>query len=177
MLSRLIPEERTALFMVLVALVIGLSWATIYRLYWILSFIPWLLFYMVFLGFTVGKALDAFWDRDLTRGLRWRKALAVPLIVGSFMVFDGVTKLTSRTSAYLFLWTHEDELDAAERKAGIGRPAVLPYLKGVPDSGSAIIRSSIDPTKLARRRQQWLVSGTILSCHRLRRHDWLCSYD
>jgi hypothetical protein len=176
-LRTLIPEEKIGIVLTLIAIVLGLSWAFLYQRFWVLSFLPSLLFFIVFIGFAVGKSIDAIKEPEVPAGLRWRKALAIPLMVGGFWTLDALTGLTSRASAYAFLWTHGDELAAAERLAGPGRPVALPYIQDVPDSGVAIIRSDVEPTRLSDRQQRWLVSEPINKCRRLQQRDWQCWYD
>lgn len=177
MLKRLIPEERIGIGLALVALALGLAWATLYQRFWILSFLPWLLFFIVLIGFALGRGIDAVKDRDLPSNIRWRKGLAIPLIVGGVLMLDTLTERTFETSARLFLWTHQDELDAAEPKAGPGRPVALQFIQGVPDGGVAMIRSKVDPTRLDDGWHRWLVSEPINECRKLRGRDWLCWFD
>jgi hypothetical protein len=176
-LRTLIPEEKIGIGLTLVAIVLGLSWAFLYQRFWVLSFLPSLLFFIVFIGFAIGKSIDAIKEPELSAGLRWRKALAVPLMVGGFWMLDALTGLTSRVSAQAFLLADPDAMKAAEQKAGPGRAVAMPYIEGIPDSGVAIIRSDLDPTLLPTSEQRGLVNENINGCRPLLGRDWLCSFD
>ena len=177
MLKRLIPEEKIAIGLTLIAASLGLSGAFLYQRFWVLSFVPSLLLFIVFLGFAIGKIIDAIKERDLAPARRWRKALVVPFLVGGFWTLDTLTALTSRTSAQAYLFTHRDAMDAAERRAGPGRAVAMRYIEGVPDGGVAIIRSNIDPTLLPTSEQLGLVNENINRCRPLLGRDWLCGFD
>ncbi|UUR08062.1 hypothetical protein [Sphingomonas glaciei] len=177
MMARLIPEEKIGIGLTLLAMALGLAGAYLYQRFWILSFIPFLLLFIVFLGFAIGKIIDATKDRDLAPSLRWRKALAVPLMVGGFWAVDGLTALTSRTSAQAFLFSHREAMNAAERKVGPGQAVAMRYLEGIPDGGVAIIRSDLEPTRLPVQRQLELVGENMNRCRPLLGRDWLCGYD
>jgi hypothetical protein len=177
MLKRLIPEEKIGIGLTLMAVSLGLAGAYLYQRFWVLSFIPILLLFLVFLGFTIGKIIDAIKDRDLSPSLRWRKALAVPLMVGGFWLVDGLTGFTSVASAQAFVFAHRDAMLAAEQKAGPGEAVAMRYLDGVPDGGVAIIRANLDPTKLPTKRQLKLVGENINRCRPLFGRDWLCGFD
>lgn len=177
MLKRLIPEEKIGLGLTLVAVSLGLAEAYLYQRFWVLSGIPSLLLFIVFLGFTIGKTIDAIKDRDLLPSLRWRKALAVPLMVGGFWLLDGLTGFTSFASAQAFVFKHRDAMLVAEQKAGPGQAVAMRYLDGIPDGGVAIIRANLEPTRLPTKRQLELVGENINRCRPLLGRDWLCGFD
>ena len=64
MLTRLVAEERIGIGLALLALALGLAWAALYQRFWILSFVPWLLFFIVLLGFALGRGIDAIKDHE-----------------------------------------------------------------------------------------------------------------
>lgn len=177
MLNRLIPEEKIGIGLALMAASLGLAEGYLYQRFWVLSVIPGLLLFIVFMGLAIGKTIDAIKDCDLPSSRRWRKALAVPLLVGGFWVLDGLTGLTSRTSAQAFVFAHRDAMIAAERKAGPGEAVAMRYLEGIPDGGVAIIRADHDPSRLPTPRQVDLVGEDINRCRPLLGRDWLCRFD
>lgn len=176
-MRRLIPEEKIAIGLTLMAMALGLASAWLYQRLWILALVPSLLFFILFIGFALGRGIDAIKEPDLSRELRWRKGLAIPLLVGGFWVLDYATGLTSRTSALIALSAREDEMREAERAAGPGRPAAIRYIDGIPDGGAAFIRWNRDPSLLPVGEQIELVGENIHRCRRIGRRDWLCGYD
>lgn len=177
MLRALIPEEKIGIGLTLVAIVLGLSWAFLYQRLWVLSLLPSLLLFIVFMGFAIGKSIDANKEPELPVRLRWRKALAIPFMVGGFWTLDALTGLTSRVSAQAFLLANRDAMTAAEQKAGPGRAVAMRYVEGIPDGGVAIIRSDLNPTLLPTSEQRGLVNENISCCRPLLGRDWLCGFD
>ncbi|NJC05687.1 hypothetical protein GGQ97_001480 [Sphingomonas kaistensis] len=174
----MIPEERIGIGLTLVAVALGLGGAYLYQRFWVLSFVPVLLLIIVVIGFAIGKSIDAIKERELPARLRWRKAVAVPLMVGGFWTLDALTGLTSRASALGYLLANQDAMIAAQRDAGPGLAASIPYLQGVPDGGIRIIRhAGGDPADLSQAEHLRLTGERIQGCRRIGRRDWTCSYD
>lgn len=114
MLRALIPEEKIGMGLTLIAISLGLSGAYLYQRFWVLSLLPSLLLFIVFIGFAIGKSIDSIKERDLPVRLRWRKALAIPIMVGGFWALDALTGLTTRASAQVFILANREVMTAAE---------------------------------------------------------------
>lgn len=175
MKSRLLPSERIAIVVLAVLMVPTFFSATLYRAFWFLGPLLLLLWGLALLiaVFHVGFALK---DPHDGTAARLRAALAVPASVAVATALHLGVALGPRVEASAYLLSHSAGMDAAQREAGAGQPAALPYLEGVPDGGQAIIRSSEPPNNLPGEEQYRLTAGRITGCDRIIPDAWLCRY-
>lgn len=170
--------ERAALFLLTVLVLVRFVWDPLIRSLWVFAFVPlglaWF-FGLLLALFGIGWA---FRDHD-----RWnhrlRAAAAMPLALIGALLFSGVASDAGRrTFAGLHLATHQSEMAAAQARAGVGNPASLRYIEGIPDGGVAIIRSSASrPETLPNTEALRLTGERIQRCSTIGGDDYVCEYD
>ena len=107
-----------------------------------------------------------------------RAIVVIPLLVVGAKVVDVAIAPGERLAAVASLALRSSEMQTAQRKAGPGRAAAIPYMAGIPDGGAALIRhSGGNPESLPLREHSRLIGETIHNCRGIGRIDWICGYD
>jgi hypothetical protein len=99
------------------------------------------------------------------------------MAICAFVLVEYWAAVGSRSMASLYLLSHIEEMEQAQRAAGTGQPAAIEYVEGIPDGGQAIVRSDVLPSELSQRVQLKLTGERIKRCRRIIRGSWLCSFD
>lgn len=178
MLKRLTAEEKIGLAFFAAAMILAGLWPWLYNRIGIGAILPAALYWLLALGFSIGRGIDAWKDPDAPRRRKVRRMAAIPAAVVAALIVNTALAPGERLAAKLSLAQRQAEMKVAQRKAGWGRAAAIPYVEGTPDGGLALIRYTCgDPAKLLPREHLRLTGERIRACRRIGLDDWLCSYD
>ena len=178
MLRRLQANTWIGAALAAIYLILCAFWVWLYNRFWIFGGLAFLLFWIVALSTVFGRGIDAAKNPDLSSGAKMRAIIAIPLFLLAAKVVDVEWSLGVRVAARIAIEGRSAELEEAQRKAGAGQAAAIPYMEGVPDGGAALIRyAGGNPAKLAWAEQSRLVGENIYLCRTIGRSDWICWYD
>ncbi|MBH9538052.1 hypothetical protein [Novosphingopyxis sp. YJ-S2-01] len=102
---------------------------------------------------------------------RWlSRSLPLLSLMGTALLLWGISSLISDRARLSFAEANNHVLEGPPPKAAI-------YSQGIPDGGTAIIRSpGRDPESFDGNTSYQLVGGNIRSCERMNARDWFCIF-
>lgn len=172
----LLPPERVAIAAFVLLFATTFLWAALYRWLWFVGPLLILAIWFTVAVIALFNLGFAFRDPYPSWRQRLRAAAAIPLAISLVLLVNATVAIGPRVEASVYLKLHASEMERAEAAAAPSRPAVIPYVEGVPDGGQAILRSERNPMLLAEKTRNALVDGDMRVCRRIIGAAWLCSF-
>ncbi|GLR47860.1 hypothetical protein [Sphingomonas astaxanthinifaciens] len=178
MSRRLLPADKVAIGLGLMYLALKIGWAALYDRLWIGAGLIEGLFWILVLAFGLSHFIEAIRSAEPGLASRWRTAVSLPIVMTGLVLLNGATAAPARLSAALSLAARSSEMHFAEKAAGPGRAAAMPWVEGIPDGGVAIVRyASGNPVDLAMNEQLRLTGERIRHCRTIGPNEYICGYD